>query len=280
MGFRSSPYMAVRFYYLAEEVIIGNTKDWNNAMGWQTVVLNLPGSTNFDPRKPWVFRWNKRWVCIAGGIVTFVDNVRGSGFSLEHAWLVGMQLAKRIQYLGSQNAAQKVHPPVKKPGAWAGAIFDTSDSNQITMTVSQEKWNKGKEMVEATWQEWKTSTDSKVDFKEMEKRRGFLVHLMMTFKFITPFLKGWHLTLDSWRPCRDKDGYKIRYTEWRDIMLHTLDGLEHMRPDDLDNFLNEMYAERKGAKAPSRVKPVTRFESDMKALRSIFDRDKPPRVPI
>ena len=89
--------MAVRFYYLAEEVIIGNTKDWNNAMGWQTVVLNLSGSTNFDPRKPWVFRWNKRWLCIAGGIVTFVDDVQGSGFSLEHAWLVGMQLAKRIQ---------------------------------------------------------------------------------------------------------------------------------------------------------------------------------------
>ena len=44
--------MAVRFYYLAEEVIIGNTRDWNNAMGWQEVVLNLPGAENFDPQKP------------------------------------------------------------------------------------------------------------------------------------------------------------------------------------------------------------------------------------
>ena len=138
-----------------------------------------------------------------GGIVTFVDDVRGSGFSLEHEWLVGMQMAKRIQYLGSQNAARKVRPPVKKPGVWAGAIFDTSDPNKITMTVSQEKWTKGKEMVEATYQEWKTSTDGRLEFKTMEKRRGFLVHLMMTFKFIMPFLKGWHLTLDSWRPSRD-----------------------------------------------------------------------------
>ena len=133
--------------------------------------------------------------------MTFVDDVRGSGFSLEHAWLVGMQLAKRIQYLGSQNAAHKVRPPVQQPGAWAGAIFDTSDPALITMTVSQEKWEKGKAMIEATWQEWKTSTDGKINFKELEKRRGFLVHLMMTFKYITPFLKGWHLTLDLWRPC-------------------------------------------------------------------------------
>ena len=100
----------------------------------------------------------------------------------------------------------------------------------------------------------------------MEKCQGFLVHLMMTFKFITPFLKGWHITLDSWRPCRDKDGYKIRYTEWRDMMLHTWDGLEHMRPDDLDNFLDEMNAERKEAKTPARVKPVTWFEGDIKAV--------------
>ena len=105
--------MAVRFYYLAEEVIVGNTQDWDNALGWQEIILNLPGGETFDPRKPWVFCWNKRWVCIADGIVTFEDDVRGSGFSLEHAWLVGMQLAKRIQYLGSQNAARKVRPPVK-----------------------------------------------------------------------------------------------------------------------------------------------------------------------
>ena len=53
-----------------------------------------------------------------------------------------------------------------------------------------------------------------------------------------------------------------------------------MRPDDLEQFMNEMYAERKAAKAPPRVKPVPRFESDMKALRRIFDRAEPPRMPV
>ena len=280
MGFRSSPYMAVRFYYLAKEVIIGDTDDWDNPLSWQSVVLNLPGSDNFDPKNPWVFRWNKRWVCIAGGILTFVDHVRGSGSSLGHAWRVGMQLAKRIQYLGSQNAARKVRPPVRKPGAWAGAIFDTSENDRITMTVSQEKWNKGKSIIESTWQELETSTDGKLDFKEMEKRRGFLVHLMMTFKFITPFLKGWHLTLDSWRPCRDREGYKMNYIQWRDLMFHSMKGLEHMAPRDMDDFLDEMYLHMKDASAPKRVSPVPRFHDDMSALRKIFDRDDPPKVPV
>ena len=30
---------------------------------------------------------------------------------------------------------------------------------RITMTVSQDKWTKGRNIVEATWQEWKASSD-------------------------------------------------------------------------------------------------------------------------
>ena len=119
-----------------------------------------------------------------------------------------MQLAQRVQYLGGQNAACKVRPPVKRPGAWAGCIFDTSDPERITMTVSKEKWDRGKALIEATWQEWKTSTDGMVDHKELEKRRGFLIHLTMTYCFINPFLKGWHWTLDSGQPLQNKEGYK------------------------------------------------------------------------
>ena len=280
MGFRASPYMAVRFYYLAEEVIIGDPEDLDNPLSWQAVILNLPGMKNFDPRKPWVFRWNKRWSVIAGGIVMFVDDVRGSGFSLEHAWRVGMQLAQQIQYLGGQNAARKVRPPVKKPGAWAGCIFDTSDPDRITMTVSQDKWNKGRNLVESLWQEWKASSDGKVDYKEMERRRGFLIHLMMTYRFINPFLKGWHLTLDSWRPLRNEEGYKVKINEWENHLIHKINGLDHMAQRDIDNVLSQIYREINEKGAPKRVRPVPRFESDLKALRIFFDRDDPPKVPV
>ena len=80
-----------------------------------------------------------------------------------------MQLAQRIQYLGGQNAARKVRPPVQHPGAWAGCIFDTSDPSKITMTVSNEKWEKGKNIVDAIWQEWKAASDGMVDYKKMER---------------------------------------------------------------------------------------------------------------
>ena len=63
-------------------------------------------------------------------------------------------------------------------------------------------------------------------------------------------------------------------------MLHTLEGLEHMALGDFESFLDKMYSERKDAKAPTRVKPVPRFEDNMIALRDIFDRPDPPCVPI
>ena len=62
------------------------------------------------------------------------------------------------------------------------------------------------------------------------------------------------------------------------MMLHTLDGLDYMRPDDLDNFLDEIYAVRKEAKAPTHEKPVTQFENEMQALKTFFDGDEPLHI--
>ena len=191
-----------------------------------------------------------------------------------------MQLAQRIQYLGGQNAARKVRPPVQRPGAWAGCIFDTSEPSKITMTVSNEKWEKGKNIVDAIWQEWKAASDGMVDYKEMERRRGFLIHLMMTYRFINPFLKGWHLTLDSWRPMRNEEGYKIKRDEWYDLVLNNINGLDHLAPHDDNKVLSDIHQEIDMKGAPKRVKPVPHFESDMHALCSFFDRDEPPKVPV
>lgn len=45
-----------------------------------------------------------------------------------------------------------------------------------------------------------------LDRKELEKDRGFLVHLSMVYPTLVPYLKGFHLTLESWRPDRDAQG--------------------------------------------------------------------------
>jgi uncharacterized protein (DUF1499 family) len=71
MGFRPSPYYAVRFYYWAEEISIrGNRRAPGNPLRWDRVVLNLPGSKEFDPSR------NDLWGDIAGDVMAFVDDLR------------------------------------------------------------------------------------------------------------------------------------------------------------------------------------------------------------
>jgi hypothetical protein len=52
MGLRPSPYMAIRFYYWAEEFARGKPKDKKNHLRCDEVVLNLPGDPSFDPAMP------------------------------------------------------------------------------------------------------------------------------------------------------------------------------------------------------------------------------------
>jgi hypothetical protein len=49
----------------------------------------------------------------------------------------------------------------------------------------------------------------KFPYKRLEQIRGFMCHIAMTYKTITPFLKGFHLTLASYLPQRDLDGWKL-----------------------------------------------------------------------
>ena len=45
--------------------------------------------------------------------------------------------------------------------------------------------------------------------KRLECIRGFLIYVARTFKWMTPYLKGLHLTIDGCREGWDKDFYKI-----------------------------------------------------------------------
>ena len=141
MGTLPSPYMSIRFFYWAEEFVRGNRMDPANALGWDKVKLNCPGNPDFDPTSARVIKWRSDVERVANDIITFVDDVRASGWAAEEAWQVSRQLAARLQYLGIQDTPRKRRPPCCDPGAWAGAIFSTL-GDKITQTVSQAKWEK------------------------------------------------------------------------------------------------------------------------------------------
>ncbi len=80
---------------------------------------------------------------VAGNVVTFVDNVRVTGFSKANCWDVYHQYASRIQFLGMQNAPRNFRFPSQVSAeAWTGSIFRI-DPDFITKSVAQEKWEKG-----------------------------------------------------------------------------------------------------------------------------------------
>lgn len=146
MGARLSPYSSVQLCSIAEEFCRGNNSDSTNPLRWDVIVLNLPGSKNYDPSKPRVYKWDRTMGSIAGDFLIFVDDCRVTAMTLELAWAIARQICSRFQYLGIQDATRKRRPPTQNPGAWAGSVFATTE-NMVTKTVTQEKWEKAQGIV-------------------------------------------------------------------------------------------------------------------------------------
>jgi hypothetical protein len=53
-----------------------------------------------------------------------------------------------------------------------------------------------------------------MSYKQLEVIRGFLCHLSMTYSNVTPYLKGFHLTLAAHHPQQDSQGCKLLPKEW------------------------------------------------------------------
>ena len=273
MGTLPSPYMSIRFFYWAEEFVRGNRMDPANALGWDKVKLNCPGSPDFDPTSARVMKWRSDVERVANDIITFVDDVRASGWSAEEAWQVSRQLAARLQYLGIQDAPRKRRPPCCDPGAWAGAIFSTL-GDKITQTVSQAKWEKGRAYI----REIKDFMDAHLvdcvfSYKYLEQIRGFLVHLAMTFDFLKPYLKGLHQTLAYHLGKRDKLGWKRGERDWINYVSHQVES-GGMTQDEAFQALHPPAFE--DIPVPVNVSPLQRMREDFDVMDDFFSAESPP----
>ena len=78
-----------------------------------------------------------------------------------------------------------------------------------------------------------------------------------------PYFKGIHQTLDSWRPGRDKDGWKL---ERREMMMYLAS------KDGGVGFIGD-------SEAPEEVFLVFRLASDLQALDCLLMGNEPTRIP-
>ena len=253
MGFKPSPYNAVRSAIRAEDVVRGDPNDPSNVFRWSSVRLNLPGQVDYDPSLPWVSKVradDQGNLVVAADFKVYIDDVRPAGPSEMECWKACGEISKKLQYLGIQDAARKRRPPSQAPGAWAGSVVRISD-NGIGVSVTRERWEKTKRIIHH-WSDSLAKSEI-LDRKQLESDRGFLVYVARTFPAMKPFLKGIHLTLDSWRLGRGEDGWAV-----------------DLDPED------DWEPEAAPPSAPSTVHAVPRLADDLASLRMLCHTELPP----
>jgi len=271
MGFRSSPYIAYKLFGWTLDVVRGDRLDVGNPFRWNKIHVNLPGSPNYNPMKPWISkRWNTEE---ASDSKAYMDDGRTHGANEKITRRATRRVASITQYLGQQNADRKSRPPSKKPGPWCGA-FLTIQEGSVYVYVSQEKWEKAQKYVSSWLANIKNdTTNSTLDFKDLERGRGFLVYLSRTYPATTPFLKGIHLTLDSWRDGRDAEGWKI--SNLAAMRIHEQEDFDDSyfgKGEDDGSYIMSTSPK----KPPKLVTPVPRLLSDLEVLNEFFSTPEPP----
>lgn len=274
MGLRCSPYNAVRHFAWAEEFIRGHPSEPGNPFGYDQVRLNLAGTPEYDPSKPIVQRSNSATGTLAANFVVYIDDIRICGASLRECVRAARRIASRCNYLGIQDAARKRRFPSQTPGVWSGAKSSSSEHGLYTSTTLA-KWTKGRDLVEGWIKEIKDNKGM-LDRKNLEKGRGFLVHLSRTYPVLVPYLKGIHNVLESWRKGRDEDGWKFSSKEWKELLTEL--GEYKKEGGDWENVKRDYLARTEG-KAPAKVDStaVKRLKCDLDTLKKYFNSSLPPK---
>ena len=210
-------FPTIKMALVAEEVCRGDRHEQGlgeegkelNPFQWASIRLNLPGSEGYNPCKSWVSKLQANgWV--ACNLFTFVDDKRVTGADEDLAWQASHMLASKQSYLGIQDAARKARPSSKTPGAWAGALVHVLTLLGVCVLTSVEKWNKMKGILDKWWNRVSGGIGEKLSHKELMMDRGFLVYLTRTYPAMVPYLKGFHLTIETWRGGYDIKGWKVQ----------------------------------------------------------------------
>ena len=254
MGLTTSPYQATQNAQRVKRITFGDRLDPSNVFGWVDVRLNLPGDADYDPSVPWISKIRDNGE-IAADVHPYVDDLRETAPTEEEAWAAASKMAKGVAYFGLKDEARKRRPPSKTPGAWAGVVVGTDENGDVYKTVSQERWDKTRAHIN-TLKGW-AATGGKINRKELERVRGFLVYVSLTFDTMVPYLKGIHLTLETWRSDRDAEGWRLPEKDRRKQKVSEVSNQEA---------------------PPKEVSPAPRFASDVAALSELTKDEIPPKI--
>lgn len=154
-------------------------------------------------------KWDSKFDQVAGDLVAFVDDLRISGYSEEHAWAIARQVASRLDYLGIQDARASAELMVEPGLARLCQQWEAASQKQPHKKRGTRPRTTSGRFANPTLlrriQHWTAKSWN---------RNRLLCHLSMTFDQITSLLKGLHLTLAAHDPGRDKEGWKLSDNAW------------------------------------------------------------------
>jgi hypothetical protein len=139
---------------------------------------------------------------VAADLFIYMDDFHPTGPDAEECCRASRRAASVCNHLGIQDAPRKRRGVSRSPVPWSGSMVYTDDAEEgVRVLVSRKKWVKANQLLATLHglvlaSEW-------VDHKVLERIRGFLVYVARTYKPLTPFLMGLHMTIDGWRPGRD-----------------------------------------------------------------------------
>ena len=104
-----------------------------------------------------------------------------------------------------------------------------------------------------------------LEYKALESDIGFLIHLSMSYPIIKPFLRGFYLTLSSWREGRDRSGWKISDKAYK-IFLQ----LGRRNEEGVDMTSMEVAPTEEDSAAPVQVKAQPLLKEHISILVEMF----------
>jgi len=138
-----------------------------------------------------------------------------------------------------------------------------SSKDKVHQTVSQTKWDKGRNYILELAKLLNENKNAMLDYKHLERVRGFLCHLAMAYDVLFPFLKGFSPRLCAHFPNRNEEGWKVKDLEWIGFLEERI-AQGKLSERERSNLLDHEFDFNN---APKKIKAGKRFHSCLEALR-------------
>jgi hypothetical protein len=275
MGLRDSPYCSLQWQVCLKFEVYGDRKVLSNPFHWDRVKFNLPGSKGYRSDLPWVMKIRADGH-LAAEIFVYVDDGRPTGHSPRLTWAAERAYAAGCSRRGVQDVSRKRFLLTEMPGPWASTVTHTQ-GGRVLGIVSQEKWDKPKLLIAELLE---MIPKGPLPLQHLLEIRRFLMYMVRTYMWLNLYIKGLHLTVDSWHPGRVEDGFKWTAKERRRMQFHGMEegGLPCRREFKDDEVLGMMH--NTGAveeSAPEMGVPVERYFCNLACLQDLTSSAKPPK---